>query len=228
MDSAASQSARRIIHDQFGVKSDARSSGTGRARRAPMHFKQRTHLVQLTAGAAVVLTCLASTARGQQRETITALAEVPGGTAGPAAVTITIDHFATDAERDALVSAVKKGGTPAARQMLRTRDAAGTVEVGTNKAVVKHAFARSVGAGRLITVITGEPIALPGKTEPTAGGDSVYQLGLLLIEVPDSGASGGELLPAASVRVDEQGAIVTEADKPTNVVRLRNVAKKTN
>jgi hypothetical protein len=192
-----------------------------------MHFNQRTHIVRLAA-CAVLSIGLASTARGQQRETITALAELGDGAGAPAAVTITIDHFATDAERDALVNAVKKGGTPAARQMLRSREAAGTVQVGPNKAVVKHAFSRTVGAGRLITVITGEPIAMPGKTEPTAGGDSVYQLGMLLIEVPDSGTSGGELLPAASVRVDEQGAIVTEAGKPANVVRLRNVARKTN
>jgi hypothetical protein len=46
-----------------------------------------------------------------------------------------------------------------------------------------------------------------------------------MLEVAESRAGQGELVPAAKVRVTEQGAIVTE-DYGSEVVRLSNITKK--
>jgi hypothetical protein len=48
----------------------------------------------------------------------------------------------------------------------------------------------------------------------------------VLIEVSERGEGSGELVPAARVRLDEHGAIVTEANDPSTVVRLTNVVAK--
>jgi hypothetical protein len=46
------------------------------------------------------------------------------------------------------------------------------------------------------------------------------------LEIFDTGAGRGELVPAARVRIDEHGAVVTEAYNSEEVVRLTNVAGK--
>jgi hypothetical protein len=177
---------------------------------------------------AAVAMAIGAALTAQHRETITAVAEMTsaGAATQSAPFTLVIDRFATASEQEALVGAVKKDGTEAARQFLMKRDDAGTLQLGDRKAAIKYAFERAAGDGRLITVITSEPIAwaapLPADGKPSAS----YPLGFVLIELAASGEGHGELVPAARVRVDEHGAIVTEASRPTDVVRLARVVKK--
>jgi hypothetical protein len=157
-----------------------------------------------------------------QAETITATASVKnaaGSTNTP--VTVVVNRFATDAERDALLAAVKSGGTASARELLAKQRDAGTLQLGSQRAPIKYAYARTAGSGRLITVITAQPIGGPdAKAKPG------FDLGLALLELAASGPGHGELSPAAKVRIDGQGAIVTEGVTPADTVQLSNVAKK--
>jgi hypothetical protein len=158
-----------------------------------------------------------------QAETITATASVKNasGASTNAPVTVVVDRFATDAEREALLAAVKSGGTAAARELLTKQRDAGTLQLGSQRVAVKYAYARSTGSGRLITVITAQPIGGP-DAKPKPG----FDLGLALLELTASGPGHGELSPAAKVRIDAQGAIVTEGATPADTVQLSNVAKK--
>jgi len=162
-----------------------------------------------------------------QAETYTAIAKVQGKVgAGIADLTVTANRFATDAERDALLAAVKQGGTAAARTLLRSKSDAGTLRLGSRAAgTIKYVYARNTGGGRLLTIITAEPVVLLGSglsdAKPAAG----YDLGLVLLEVPASGQGKGEMVPAAKVKVDAQGAIVTE-DYGVEAVRLTKMIKK--
>jgi hypothetical protein len=169
---------------------------------------------------------LAAPARAQV-ETLTASATLTtaGGASARAPLTVVIDRFATDAERDELLAAVTKGGTTAARTLLAARGDAGSVQLGAQRTPIKYAYARSIGGGRLVTVVTAEPIAFVGGGLPNAPAKAGYDLGLVMLEVAESRAGQGELVPAAKVRVTEQGAIVTE-DYGSEVVRLSNVVKK--
>jgi hypothetical protein len=178
--------------------------------------------------AAIALICIVPSARAQMKETITAVAEVKteGGAVASAPVTLVIERFATDEEQRALIAAVKKNGTEAARQLLMKRDKAGTLQLGTRTTVIQYAFVRALGSGRLITAITTEPILFLGAGVPDAKPTAGYPLGLALIEVPGSGAGRGELVPAARIRVDENEAIVTEAYNAANTIRLERVEKK--
>ena len=173
------------------------------------------------------LTCAVSVAEAQS-QTFTAIAKVQGTVgAGIADLTVTANRFATDAERDALVAAVKQGGTAAARTLLRSKSDAGTLRLGSRPAgAIKYVYARDTGGGgRLLTIITADPVVLLGSGLPDAKPSAGYDLGLVLLEVPASGPGKGEMVPAAKVKVDPQGAIVTE-DYSGETVQLSQVVKK--
>ena len=174
-------------------------------------------------------TLIGGVARAQSTpETFTATASLKtaGGTSSTSPMTVTVSSFATDSDRDALVGAVKSGGTKAAKGWLAKRPNAGTIQVGAQKGAIKYAYARATGSGRLITIATAEPIALVGAGLPGAKSPEGFELALLLLEVPASGAGKGELAPAAKVRVNQDGAIVTEDFAAGNLVAVTNVAKK--
>jgi len=174
----------------------------------------------------VLALCAVSPAQAQT-ETFTAVATAKGAAigAGIANMTVTVSRLATDAERDALLAAVKKGGTAAARALLRGKADAGTLQLGSRPAKIKYAYARSTGGGRLLTLITADPIVLLGAGLPDAKPATGYDLGLVLLDMSAAGPGTGEVVPAAKVKADAQGAIVTE-DYSGETVRLSQVMKK--
>ena len=182
----------------------------------------------LVVGSACLTAAAAFVPQGRQgtAETYTADASVKraNGSQASAKLTATIRTWATDAERDALVAAVKKGGT-AARDLLAKRANAGSIQVGAAPTPVKYAYARSVGSGRLITLVTAQPIHYVGGDAPNAKPKAGYDLGLVLLQVEGATPGTGEVAPAAKVKVDDKGAIVTE-DYGADAVRLTNVVKK--
>src|SRR5262245_27306859 len=153
----------------------------------------------------IPLTCAVSVAEAQG-ESFTAVAMAKGAKigAGVANMTVTVNRLATDAERDALLAAVKQGGTAAARTLLRGKPDAGTLQLGSRPATIKYAYARNVGGGRLLTIITADPIVLLGSGLPDAKPTAGYDLGLVLLDIAASGPGKGELVPAAKVKVDAQ------------------------
>jgi len=181
----------------------------------------------LAVGSACLVTVAAFVPQGRQgtAETYTADASVKraNGSQASAKLTATIQAWATDADRDALVAAVKQGGS-AARELLAKRANAGTIEVGAGPTPIKYAYARSVGSDRLITLVTAQPIHYVGGNAPNAKPKAGYDLGLVLLQVGASSGTG-EVAPAAKVKVDDKGAIVTE-DYGADVVRLTNITKK--
>ena len=76
-----------------------------------------------------------------------------------------------------------------------------------------------------MTAVTAEPIHFVGGDLPGAKPKAGYDLGLILIQLDSSKAGSGEMAPAAKVRVDDKGAIVTE-DYGADVVRLSNVVRR--
>jgi hypothetical protein len=154
-----------------------------------------------------------------ESETITAVAAMGGG--ADSTVTFVVNRLATDAERDELVAAVKKGGSVAARAVLEKRADAGTLQVGAQHVAIKHAYSRTTTAGRLLTIVTADPI----KVGNGAAGAAGQAVGLAILEVGPSGPGHGELVPEAHVRVDDQGAIVT-GDAAAKTIALSKVTAK--
>jgi hypothetical protein len=138
-------------------------------------------------------------------------------------VTIHIDRFISDADRDKVVAAVKANDQPGTTQTLAGLPDLGFIMLGEKKTPIKYAYARPTGDGRMITVVTAQPIFFVGGSEPNAKPKAGYDLALALLVLDHSDAGDGELAPAVKVKVDN-GAIVTD-DYGSEKVRLVKVAK---
>lgn len=182
--------------------------------------------LRLAMAAAFFLGC-SPTASWAQAETFTATASVKTRTGAEttAPVTIVLTRLTTDKERDTIVDSLKKGGTSGVVRSLKAMDDAGYIELAARRTPVKYAYVRPVGGGRLITVIAPAPIAYLGTDLPEAKPKAGFDLALAVLQVKDGGSGFGELAPAATVRVNDTGAIQTQ-DYGAEVVRLTNVQAK--
>jgi hypothetical protein len=178
------------------------------------------------ARALAIVIGVAGLAAQASAQTFTATASVksPSGNAS-APVTIKVDKFVSDADREKLIGVIKGGDAAATRKALAAMEDIGYVELKSQRTPIKYAYARSTGSGRLITVVTAAPIHYVGGTAADAKAKGGFDLGLALLVLDGSDKGDGEMAPAAKVKVDDAGAIVTE-DYGKEHVRLTGVAKK--
>src|SRR5262245_17618407 len=165
------------------------------------------------------LFCAVSVAYAQADTFTAAAAITSGGTTAP--LTVVVQRYTSDRDRKALIEALKKGGTEAARALLVKGRDVGTVQLGDRQTAIKHGEPRKTLPGRKATPVTAEPIAVAGAAPPAAG----FNLGLVLLDLDASGPGHGDLVPATKIRVNEEGAFETE-DYNGVVLRLANVVAK--
>jgi hypothetical protein len=134
-------------------------------------------------------------------ETFTATASVKKGEARASApATVTVTRYASSAERDAVMKALRETGMTGARKVLAAMSDAGFIELGEKRTPIKLASVRPTDSGRLVTLVTSEPML-------------------------HLGAGLGELAPAAKIGLDKGGAILIEDYGPT-VMWLKDLTKK--
>lgn len=158
-------------------------------------------------------------------ETFTATASMTSEAgARTAPVKITIDRFATEAERAPVVNALRTGGSAAVKAVLTKMPDLGTLEVGGKKFPIKYAYPRDTSGGRIVTVVLSEPIIHLGAELPNAKPKAGYDLAvaMLVLDAHDDGV--GEFAPAAQIKLNEAGAVVL-ADYGSDKVWLKGVAK---
>jgi hypothetical protein len=166
---------------------------------------------------------LSAVGAGAAAETFAATATVKGAQAPMTApVTIVVERFTTDAERTAVVEALKTGGSAAVKQALSKMPSIGQLTVGERKTAVKYAYARPVGGGRMVTVISDQPLGYLARATPAP--KAGFDLAFALLTLPASGKGTGEIGPAAKIKI-EGGALVTE-DYGAEVVTLSDVEPK--
>jgi hypothetical protein len=139
-------------------------------------------------------------------------------------VTIHIDNFIADADRDKVVAAVKANDHDGTTKTLAALPDLGYITTGEKKTPIKYAYARPTGDGRIITVVTAQPIYFIGGSEKNAKPKKGYDLALALLVLNGQDQGDGELAPAVKIKVDANGAVVTD-DYGTEKVRLQKVAK---
>lgn len=158
-------------------------------------------------------------------ETFTATATVKSPTASATAkVIISVDRFVTDAERDKLAVVIKGNDQTATQKALAALPDIGYIDVGTKRTPIKYAYARSTGGGRIVTVATATPILYLGGSTPEAKPKEGFNVALALLVLDGKDMGDGELAPAAKVKVNESGALVTD-EYGSEVVRLTGIAK---
>ena len=184
---------------------------------------RRSLLMTATVATGIFLAC--APAQGQGGITFSATASVKSPTkSGSRPVVIKIDRFVSDPDRDALFAIVKERRPGEALRALTAMADIGFIQVGEQKTPIKYAYARPTGDGRLITILTAQPIAHLGGSDPGAKPKEGFDLALALLVLDGRDSGEGELTPAAKIKMDANGAIVTE-DYGSEVVRLVKVVK---
>jgi hypothetical protein len=182
-------------------------------------------------GATVLLAALLLTPaslRGQApAETFTATAAVKaaGGASASAPVTITIDRKMSQSEADKLVAAFKAGGAAALKKGLDGVPPTGTVKVGDGRVTpTRITIERPTANGRLLTILTDQPLLFLGAGVPGAKPQAGYDYAVIDLEIDGKGNGSGTLAPAAKLKLN-QGAFVVEDYGGAELVRLTMVKK---
>ena len=162
----------------------------------------------------------------QTPETFTATATVKtaGAATASAPVTIVVDRKMPQSEADGLIEAFKAGGPSGLRKALVGVPATGTVQLGAGAPTpTRLTLERPTDKGRLLTIVTDQPLAFLGAGLPGAKPKEGYDFAIIDIEVDAKGSGSGTLAPAARVAV-KQGVFVVE-DYASELVRLTAIKK---
>jgi hypothetical protein len=158
-------------------------------------------------------------------ETFAATATVKrGGASVSAPVSLTITRYSSDDERDAVMAAVRAGGSHALHRALGSAKDAGHIQLGDRRTAIKFVGQRPMPSGRLLTIVTAEPILFLGAGLPDAPPRDGFEVAVAMLEV-DGEKLSGELVPAAKVGVDPKGALLID-DYGATVVWLSGGASK--
>jgi hypothetical protein len=160
----------------------------------------------------------------EERYTATASVKTAGAAAASAPVTIIVSRKMSQGEADKLTAAFTTGGVPALRKALVGVPVTGSIQLGgAQPTPTRLTLERLTDKGRLLTIVTDQPILFMGAGLPDAKAKAGYDFGILDMEVNEAGTGSGSLAPAAKVTV-KQGAFVVE-DYAAELVRLTDVKK---
>jgi len=163
-------------------------------------------------------------ARGQAGETFTATASVKWkGKTHTAPVRISIQEMSSEAERTELMAALKKG-THAGKEVLQKMKDRGEIDAGEWKAPIRYAFARSTGSGRVLSLVTAQPLLHIGAGLPDSKPKTGYDVAVAILVLEADGSGHGEIAPAAKVHMNASGAIVVD-DYASAKVWLKGIKK---
>jgi hypothetical protein len=157
----------------------------------------------------------------------TATLKTEAGATMTAPVVMTIDHWTSDEDRDKAVLALRGGGTPAVQNLLASMADAGTLQLGKLKTSVRFARSLPVAGGKVVTLVTAQPVFFVGAGLPGAQPQqkSGYNVAVVIFQVDAEGkGDAGDLAPAAKVKLDDKGGFVVE-DYGAEAVRLMGIAK---
>jgi hypothetical protein len=156
--------------------------------------------------------------------TATATVKTADGKSATAPMTITIDRTMPESEAAPLVAAFKSGGAAALRKALVGVAPTGSVRVGKGKAAsARFTVERATGGGRLLTIVTDQPLVFIGANAPGAKPKAGYDFAVIDLQIDAAGAGSGTVSPAATLKLNGDAFVVE--DYSGEVVRLTGVKK---
>jgi hypothetical protein len=159
---------------------------------------------------AVAILCAAVAVAQTGPETFKATASVKKGAASASApVTVMVSRYASDSEIENVRKVARDGGSASLHKALAAAPDVGFIQLGERRTPIKFAAHRPTSAGRLITVLTAEPMLFLGAGIPDAKPMAGYDVAIAILDL-SAGGGKGELAPAAKVGIDQGGAIVIE------------------
>ena len=161
---------------------------------------------------------------GGESFTATASVVTAGGANATAPVTIVVSRKMTGDEAAKLTAVYARDGAAALRKALNGVPPAGSIRIAAGKpSPIRIALERATDKGRLLTLITDQPILHLGAGLPGAKAKEGYDFGVIDIEVDAAGRGAGTLMPAARIRVDK--AVFVIDDYGGQSIQLTGVQK---
>ena len=176
-------------------------------------------------GLAVVTAMPAARAQtGPETFTATATVKTAAGGTATTPVTIVIDHKMPQNEADKFAAAFKSGGAEALKKALVGVKPTGSVTIGSGKPTpTRLTLERPTGSGRLITIVTDQPLLFLGAGAPGAKPKEGYDFAVIDLTVSAAGTGTGQIAPAAKISTN-QGAFVV-SDYSSEYIQLTKVAR---
>lgn len=189
-----------------------------------MTTRQITLCTLFSFAALVSIAAATSIQTGAETFSATAAVKTASGAAATAPVTITVTHKMSQAEADKYTGAFAKGGVAALRKALTGVASTGSIQIGSGKPTpTSLTLERPSDRGRLLTIVTTQPLMFIGAGLPEAKAKEGFDFGIVDLVVADNGTGSGTMSPAAKVTV-KQGVFVTD-EYSGELVRLTNVKK---
>jgi hypothetical protein len=162
-------------------------------------------------------------------ETFVAKAEAKSGATAVASapLTVQIDSYTKDADRQVMEEALRVGGYPGFLTALRKAPQVGYVQAGDKKFTIRWARQVPDGQNRTISIVTDAPIFFIGGGSPDAKPRAGYELAVLQLKMDSSGIGEGTMAAAARVKPGgETGVVIDQyADQPIKLVSVRREIK---
>ena len=118
-----------------------------------------------------------------------------------------------------MTAAFKAGGEAALRKALVGIAPTGSVKIGAgNPTPTRFTVERPTSNGRLLTILTDQPLAFVGAGVPGAKPKEGYNIAVIDIEVDAKGSGSGSLAPAAKIKMNGDAFVVD--DYGTEAVRV--------
>jgi hypothetical protein len=186
---------------------------------------RQTMLCTLFSFAALVSIAAATSMQtGAETFSATAAVKTASGAGASAPVTITVTRKMSQQEADKYTSAFASGGVAALRKALAGVAPTGSIQVGSGKpSPTSLTLERPSDKGRLITIVSTQPLMFLGAGLPEAKPKQGFDFGIVDLVVADNGSGSGTMSPAAKVTV-KQGVFVID-EYSGELVRLTNVKK---
>ena len=152
---------------------------------------------------------------------------VSGGGAAASTFLVQIDQYTPDKEREAVVEALKTGGYASFLTTLRKTPVAGHVTMKDKSWPIRWARQQAAPKGRVIVVVTDQPVFFVGGGSVDAKPREGYDVALLQLEVDPSGFGSGTMAAAARIKAGEPTGVQVDdyADKPIKLVTVTRVIK---
>jgi hypothetical protein len=143
--------------------------------------------------------------------TVSAGADAKGGITVP--MTASLERFTPDFERTKMTDGLKYNGYPGFLNALREAPQVGTLDVAGETFKIRWAREQPNDTGRVITLVTDQPVAFIGRgrrgAKPTAG----YEVAVIQLTLDKTGHGTG--LMAAAARVKPGGETGVRIDSYT-------------
>lgn len=150
-------------------------------------------------------------------ESFTANAQFTGpGGAAATTLKIRVERYTPDAERDAVLQALKQGGYPGFVAALRKAPVVGTVTAGGQSFNIRWARAEAIKNGRSIVLVTDKPMFFVGGGAVDAKPREGYEVAVVSFRIDDVGMGyDGKMAAAARVKQSPTGGVEIDeyADK---------------